>query len=466
MSTSDFDRGVMIDCGRKYFSPRSLELLIAGMSELGLDFLELHFSEDMGVGIECPAYPWLAGRDGILCTQGKTGECPTDPRVLSREDLRMIADCARGKGIRIIPSYDSPGHLNYTVKRFCEMAARPGGLSYSFGGHDYHVSAVEVAGSSAAEGESGAGQSAGQSDGQTSGRESLTAAKEYRYSFLRDGVPVPLTGTGPLIHGIGSYFEYGGVISRVAGTNNRDFPRGINIAFEPAVAFIRSVLDSYARMFREAGCDGIDIGGDELLGFAPAVADTSAVPRWAQLDAWKKAAAEKYGEGAVAYDLFVGYMNTLYGDMKKLGYREVRTWNDEFMRSSDTGWSRGAGHVQPDPGFTVQYWSSKPAFAPPGEIAAAGHRLINCASAYCYYVLTDKARCIPPLAYAKCDPEHIAAEWDPRVYSDGGEPDAVPSGAMFCIWCDSPGLRTDTEAAEEALPLIAAFAAASRNSIR
>ena len=25
--------------------------------------------------------------------------------------------------------------------------------------------------------------------------------------------------------------------------------------------------------------------------------------------------------------------------MKKLGYREVRTWNDEFMRSSDTGWS-------------------------------------------------------------------------------------------------------------------------------
>ena len=466
MFTSGFDRGVMIDCGRKYFSPRSLELLIAGMSELGLDFLELHFSEDMGVGIECPAYPWLAGRDGILCTQGKTGECPTDPRVLSREDLMRIADCARGKGIRIIPSYDSPGHLNYTVKRFSEMAARPGGMSFSFGGHDYHVSAVEVAESATTEGKSGVDQSVEQFPEQTSGRENLTAAKEYRYSFLRDGLSVALTGTGPLIHGIGSYFEYGGVMSRVAGTNNRAFPRGINIAFEPAVAFIRSVLDSYARMFREAGCDGLDIGGDELLGFAPAVADTTDVPRWSQLEGWRKAATEKYGKDAVAYDLFVGYMNTLYSDMKKLGYREVRTWNDEFMRSSDTGWSMSQGHVIPDPGFTVQYWSSKPAYAPPGEVAAAGHRLINCASAYCYYVLTDKARSSPPLAYVKCDPEHIAAEWDPRIYSDGGEPAAIPSGAMFCIWCDNPWLRTDTEAAEEALPLIAAFAAASRRPIR
>ena len=181
---------------------------------------------------------------------------------------------------------------------------------------------------------------------------------------------------------------------------------------EVAVAFQKSVIGSYANLFYALGCRDIDVGGDELLGFRPAVVDLSVLTRWNQLDSWREAAVRKSGlSTAVAYDLFVIWMNSLMAMMKDIGYRSVRIWNDEFRRTFDTGWTPDpAAHVQFDPSFTVQYWSSKPNYESPASLARAGYRLINADSVHSYYVLITKARSNPPESYTKVTPEAITAE--------------------------------------------------------
>ena len=129
----------MIDAGRKYFRPETLARLIGVIADLGLNTLQLHFSEDMGLGLDCPAYPWLAGRDGILCTQGKVGTVFPDTGFLTVPELTDLLSLAASKGINVIPSLDSPGHLNYTVKRFHDRVAEKGSVAFGYGEDLYEV---------------------------------------------------------------------------------------------------------------------------------------------------------------------------------------------------------------------------------------------------------------------------------------------------------------------------------------
>ena len=57
---------------------------IREMSWFNMNTLVLHFSEEMGLGIESKLYPWLAGRDGTLCTQA---EVATDNSFLTQEEI-------------------------------------------------------------------------------------------------------------------------------------------------------------------------------------------------------------------------------------------------------------------------------------------------------------------------------------------------------------------------------------------
>ena len=426
------ETGVMVDVGRKYFRPETLARLIGVIADLGLNTLQLHFSEDMGLGLDCPAYPWLAGRDGILCTQGKVGTVFPDTGFLTVPELTDLLSLAASKGINVIPSLDSPGHLNYTVKRFHDRVAEKGSVAFGYGEDQYEV----------------------YTDGSL-------------YGFRKNGKELNLPAEASGVYGIGSYFLTGGVAGRVQGTNNHSYSRGIDLSNEVAVAFLKSVIGNYANLFYALGCRDIDVGGDELLGFRPAVVDLSVLTRWNQLDSWREAAVRKSGlSTAVAYDLFVIWMNSLMAMMKDIGYRSVRIWNDEFRRTFDTGWTPDpAAHVQFDPSFTVQYWSSKPNYESPASLARAGYRLINADSSHSYYVLITKARSNPPESYTKVTPEAITAEWDPFRFgtgegewdlSEGGERAAV-AGAIFCDWNDCPTLRTDEEVVDEMIPLLEAW---------
>ena len=115
-TSSAFERAVMLDCGRKYFTPDWIVDLLDLMQSLDLNALILHFSEDMGCRLECPDHPWLAGSDARLCVvRGITD--PDAGKYLRVADLHRIADEAAARGIELIPSFDTPGHMNYIVDR-------------------------------------------------------------------------------------------------------------------------------------------------------------------------------------------------------------------------------------------------------------------------------------------------------------------------------------------------------------
>lgn len=115
------ERALMLDCGRKYFSPKWYERLIPLLKRAGLNALYLHFSEEMGLRIESKQFPWLAGGDNTLCVYGsKCGLAEDNSKYLTQNELKHIASIASDYNIELIPSLDSPGHMNYAVKKYNE----------------------------------------------------------------------------------------------------------------------------------------------------------------------------------------------------------------------------------------------------------------------------------------------------------------------------------------------------------
>lgn len=115
------ERALFLDCGRKYFSPKWYEKAIPAIKVAGMNTLCLHFSEEMGLRLESKQFPWLAGGDHTLCVHGaKAGVAEDDSKYLTQDELRYIVSIAKQYGVEIIPSFDSPGHMNYAVKKYNE----------------------------------------------------------------------------------------------------------------------------------------------------------------------------------------------------------------------------------------------------------------------------------------------------------------------------------------------------------
>lgn len=93
------ERRLFIDNGRKYFSKAWWIQLIHDMSYMKYNTLDMHFSENRGFRIESE----------------------TDPSIVSAEHLtkaevREILNEARLYGIKVIPSLDSPGHVDQILR--------------------------------------------------------------------------------------------------------------------------------------------------------------------------------------------------------------------------------------------------------------------------------------------------------------------------------------------------------------
>lgn len=93
------ERRIHVDCARKYISKDWFIRQIHEMAYLKVNTLQMHFSENLGFRIECE----------------------TDPAIVSEEHLtkaevREILEEARLYGIKVIPSFDSPGHVDQILK--------------------------------------------------------------------------------------------------------------------------------------------------------------------------------------------------------------------------------------------------------------------------------------------------------------------------------------------------------------
>ena len=108
-----------LDCARKYFTPAWIKKLIDEISAVGYNAIMLHFSEDMGMRLESKQYPWLAGGDHSLCVYGAAnGRAEDDGKYITQAEMEDIVRHATARGMEVIPSFDSPGHMNYIVKKY------------------------------------------------------------------------------------------------------------------------------------------------------------------------------------------------------------------------------------------------------------------------------------------------------------------------------------------------------------
>lgn len=113
------ERIFMLDCGRKYFTPGWIKRLIDEIAAVGYNVINIHFAEDMAFRLESKRFPWLAGGDHTLCPYGENFGCPeNDGKYITQEEMADIVRYAFSRGVDVIPSLDSPGHMTYTVKRY------------------------------------------------------------------------------------------------------------------------------------------------------------------------------------------------------------------------------------------------------------------------------------------------------------------------------------------------------------
>ena len=432
-SPSVLERSISLDNGRKYYSVEWIKELIREMSWSNMNTLVMHFSEEMGLGLETKLYPWLNGRDGRLCTQATLSE-NFDDRYLTQDELREIAAYAKAYHVELVPSLDSPGHMNYIVYMFNEQARKEGGFTFTYDGKTYNT---------------------------------VYADSTYK-GYLVEGETKTLLFTSQ--YGIGNYYSYNGKTAVVAGSsaNENTFAmsqsRGIDITNEIAVAFTKSLLAEYGELFREVGSTKIDIGGDELLGWGSAVVSTSTASRWKQLDHWKAYAQKVTGNTkAVAYDAFILYMNDLNAFSREMGYTSVRMWNDDALRTSDTGWSSTSGATQLDKNIDIWYWSPNTSKAT--EYINAGYELYNLYNQYCYFAMTEGYA--NGTSYPNANAKTIFSSWTPFVFdtnlTNTDYANAVLGGA-YGVWCDNPSIWDEDEVMDIILPNFRAIGAKSWNA--
>lgn len=93
------ERALHLDIGRKFYPQEWILERIREMSKLKLNTLQLHFSENEGFTFESERHP----------------EVMSD-RYLTKTQIREIVEEARRHRITLIPSLDSPGHLDWALR--------------------------------------------------------------------------------------------------------------------------------------------------------------------------------------------------------------------------------------------------------------------------------------------------------------------------------------------------------------
>lgn len=93
------ERSVMIDVGRKYYSPEWIKNLLREMAWNQLNTLHLHLTDNEGVRVEFPSAPDTAS-----------------PDAWTPEELKTILEFAASYHIDVIPEIETPGHMLWMLR--------------------------------------------------------------------------------------------------------------------------------------------------------------------------------------------------------------------------------------------------------------------------------------------------------------------------------------------------------------
>lgn len=204
--------------------------------------------------------------------------------------------------------------------------------------------------------------------------------------------------------------------------------RTIDVTNATAVAFTQALLQKYISYFAGKGCEYFNMGADEYANDI----FTSGSMGFGNLQSTGK------------YSYYVTYVNAV-AKMVKDAKMTPMAFNDGIYFNSNTS----SGTFDTD--ILICYWSngwSSYTPMPAANLAAMGFKLINTHGDY-YWVLGKSDW--------QCSPEK-AKGFNYKTFQGGTIND--PTGSMFCIWCDYPGVGTDTSVVNNTAATIAAFGAA------
>jgi hexosaminidase len=106
-------RGLMIDVSRHFIPLDVLRRNLDGLEAVKMNVFHWHLSENQGFRAESKKFPKLhtLGSDGLFYTQ---------------DEIRDLIAYARGRGIRVVPEFDMPGHSTAWFVGYPELASGPG----------------------------------------------------------------------------------------------------------------------------------------------------------------------------------------------------------------------------------------------------------------------------------------------------------------------------------------------------
>lgn len=128
-------RGVLLDCGRHFFSVEFIKQFLDAMALHGCNQFHWHLTEDQGWRFEVKALPDLAKKGSV---REKTVIGPSRMRIYdnipyggyyTQEECRDIVKYAAERYINVVPEIDMPGHMQSALHVFPNLGCTGGPYS-------------------------------------------------------------------------------------------------------------------------------------------------------------------------------------------------------------------------------------------------------------------------------------------------------------------------------------------------
>jgi hexosaminidase len=123
-------RGMLIDSARSFIPPDIIKKYIDVMSELKLNVLHWHLTDDQGWRIESKVFPRLSKVGGTLAVLGEAKKAALDKQGWGRngrgyytqDEIKKIVAYAADRQVMIVPEIDIPGHTSAMLAAYPELS--------------------------------------------------------------------------------------------------------------------------------------------------------------------------------------------------------------------------------------------------------------------------------------------------------------------------------------------------------
>lgn len=209
----------------------------------------------------------------------------------------------------------------------------------------------------------------------------------------------------------------------------------LNLSNNYATAFVKALMQKYITYFQGKGCKYFNFGADEYTG------------------GWNST--------------FYNYANEIVSMISAAGMN-ARIFNDSFRSDSNNGYVNNA---------QVCYWSSNSGYASTATVYNYAKKIINTNQDFYYVVNKDTQQSTwshkSYYAFSGSFDEttwvNYAKNFSNTTYKNfagynNGAESITPVGSMFCIWCDNPSHKDETQIAKEIRMILRVIGARMQNS--